>query len=90
MRADEILSSAAMLVSGERNDTHGDAETNLSNIARMWSAYRPDDVRFDAADVACMMALLKLARTKTGRHNADDYIDCAGYAGLAGELAGRK
>ncbi len=33
------------------------------------------------------MVLLKLARTKTGGHNGDCFIDGAGYFALAGELA---
>ena len=34
-----------------------------------------------------MMVELKIARTKTGATNADDYIDAAGYIGIAGEIA---
>lgn len=41
----------------------------------------------DATDVALMQELVKIARTKTGRHNLDDYIDQAGYAGVAAECA---
>ena len=35
------------------------------------------------------MVLLKVARTKTGSLNRDDFVDMVGYAGLAGEIAGK-
>ena len=34
-----------------------------------------------------MMALLKVARTKLGNLNKDDYVDGAGYLAIAGEIA---
>jgi hypothetical protein len=37
-------------------------------------------------DVAILMVLLKLARTKAGEHNIDDYVDACGYSAIAGEL----
>ena len=33
------------------------------------------------------MNLLKIARTQAGKFNLDDYIDAAGYAAIAGEIA---
>jgi hypothetical protein len=37
-----------------------------------------------------MMLLLKVARTRTGAFDLDDYVDdAAGYAGSAMEVAGR-
>jgi len=33
------------------------------------------------------MALLKIARTKIGKVNPDDYVDACGYLGIAGEIA---
>jgi hypothetical protein len=53
-------------------------------IAKFWSSYIGQAL--NAHDVACMMALLKIARTQTGETNPDDYIDIAGYAAIAGEL----
>lgn len=37
-----------------------------------------------------MMVLLKAARTRTGTFNLDDFVDMAGYAGCAGEIAAAK
>lgn len=50
---------------------------------------RPD-VRFTAKDVAMMMALLKVARIRSGKGTLDCYVDLAGYAACAGELAERS
>lgn len=73
------------LVSGERSRTHGDKLENHTNIARLWSAFL--GVPLEPEQVALMMVLLKVARTKTGTFNIDDYVDMAGYSGIAGELA---
>lgn len=85
MRAAEVLGTAASLVSGERQQTHGPKLENHQNIASLWSAYLGREVT--PLDVALMMALLKIGRTKAGSHNLDDYIDLIGYGAVAGELA---
>lgn len=91
MRAENYCIRAANLVGGSRAKTHGDKTENHNNIAALWNAYLGnrlcDWTTLSAKDVALMMALLKIARTKTGAHNQDDYIDMAGYAGCAGEIA---
>lgn len=84
MKAKETLKIAASLVSGDRAKKHGDAQENHDKIAKLWSAYLGKNL--DAHDVACLMALLKIARTQTGATNPDDYIDICGYAAIAGEL----
>jgi hypothetical protein len=91
MKASEIATEAARLVSGDRNDTHGDAAKNMGNISALWNAYignRPNwEAELTGEDVAIMMALLKIARTQTGSLNLDDHIDAAGYVAIAGEIA---
>ena len=84
-RGGEILRRAAELVSTDRAETHGDMLENHDNIATLWSAFLGVDIT--AQQVALMMVLLKVARTKTGRLNLDDFIDMAGYAGVAGEIS---
>lgn len=74
----------AMIITTERNKTHGDRITNHGNIAQLWSWYLKKEVT--AYDVAMMMALLKVARTKTGNHNKDDLVDSLGYLAIAGEI----
>jgi hypothetical protein len=92
MRAVEILTTAADLVGGDRAKTHGDKYGNHSKIASLWNAYLYNRAShaadLDPTDVANMMILLKVARTQSGgTHNDDNYIDAAGYAGVAGECA---
>lgn len=90
MRAHDIAALAATLVSGDRAQKHGDAALNHANIATLWTAYlairRAPDKPLSGADVARMMALLKIARTQTGEHNPDDAVDGCGYVAIAGEL----
>ncbi len=82
--ASAILYKAAELVDGDRQETHGRKQDNFQNISMLWSAYLEMDL--SPKNVANMMVLLKVARTKTGKFNIDDYIDMAGYAGCSGEL----
>lgn len=92
MNASDICTKAGELVSGDRAATHGDKLQNHLNIATFWNAYlgpklQPGREWITALDVANMMELLKIARRITGGHNIDDYIDGAGYAACAGEIA---
>jgi len=91
MNAEEIATTAAGLIGGDRAAQHGDKTANHQNIAALWNAYLgwrlPDECLLKPKDVALMMALLKIARTKSGSHNLDDYTDLAGYAAVAGEIA---
>tara|TARA_X000000950_G_scaffold214758_1_gene258375 strand:+ start:1429 stop:1692 length:264 start_codon:yes stop_codon:yes gene_type:complete len=85
MKNNDILNLASQLVNEDRNKQHGDITENHINIAKLWSAYK--GVEFTAHEVAIMMTLLKIARTKQGSVNPDDYIDASGYIGIAGEIA---
>lgn len=91
MKAHEIATEAARLVSGDRQRTHGDKAVNFTNIARLWTAYLDNRADPCAAlsplDVAHLMVLLKVARTQLGAVNPDDWTDMAGYAACAGEVA---
>ena len=80
----EFLTEAVKLVGGDRQRDYGDKVVNHSNIARLWSAYL--DVKIEAHDVALMMALLKMARTKLGEVSKDTYIDMSAYSAIAGEI----
>lgn len=87
MKAHDFCLIAANLVSGDREATHGNKIDNHQNIANLWNAYLRLENKISAKDVALMMGLLKIARTQTGTYNKDDFIDLAGYAGCAGEIA---
>lgn len=93
MKAQEICETAAQLVGGDRERQHGNKKENHDKIALMWTAYldakhNHNNLTITSFDVANMMELLKIARRLSGAHNIDDYIDAAGYAGVAGEIAG--
>jgi hypothetical protein len=86
------LRTALELTGGDRAKQHGDKRVNHQNIADLWNAYFGVDAvtgyrHFTAHDVAVMMCLLKIARLKSGSHNPDNYVDLAGYAGIAAECA---
>lgn len=91
--AQTVLETATNLVGGERARTHGDKLANHEKIARLWNAHlenRLDPAApLSALDVALMMGLLKIARVTSGTHNPDNYVDLAGYAAVAGEIAER-
>ena len=80
----ECLSQAITLSANDRQKDYGDKVNNHNNIARLWSAYL--DIEIEAHDVAIMMALLKMARTKLGAVSKDTYIDMAAYSAIAGEI----
>ena len=84
----ELLSEANKLVGGDRQKDYGDKVKNHNNIAKLWSAYL--DTPVTAHDVAIMMALLKIARTKLGAVSKDTYIDMSAYSAIAGEIKWRK
>jgi hypothetical protein len=89
MKAHEIAAKAAELVGGDRDRQHGAKLDNFRRIALLWSAWmlarKPGPI--GPHDVGVMMVLMKCARTQSGALNIDDYVDAAGYAACAGEVA---
>tara|TARA_R100001594_G_C3999134_1_gene254288 strand:- start:565 stop:849 length:285 start_codon:yes stop_codon:yes gene_type:complete len=81
---EDFLREAMVNTSDTRQKQHGDKAKNHANISALWSWYLKKEV--SAYDVAMMMALLKIARTKTGSPNKDDLVDGAAYLAIAGEL----
>ena len=80
----EILDDAKRCVCGDREEDYGSPENNFAVIGRLWTAYM--GYSFSPKDVAMMMALMKIARIKAGT-KADSFVDLAGYAACAGEIA---
>ena len=76
----DCLEEAGKIVHGNREDTYGPAERNLSRIAEMWSAYL--SVPITARQVAVMMVLLKVSRDAF-KPKHDNMVDICGYAYLA-------
>lgn len=85
MERKDILEAAMRCVQQDRQATHGKPEDSFRRIAELWSAYLGYTV--DSADVAAMMALLKIARIASNPKNADNWVDLAGYAACGGEVA---
>lgn len=79
-----VLEDAKKCVCGQREQDYGSPEDNFSRIAYLWSCYLGVDV--SALDVAMCMALLKIARIKTGGGTGDSFVDLAGYAACGGEI----
>lgn len=82
----EILAQAALLVGEDRNKQYGDPRKSLDRIAALWRAYCNTD-GITSADVAAMLALVKIARISHNNAHADSWIDLAGYAACGGEIA---
>ena len=80
----DFLRDAMMLVEGDRASEYGDKIINHGNIAKLWSAYL--DHPITGHEVAVMMCLLKIARTKIGKRTRDTYVDGAAYMAIAGEI----
>lgn len=90
----EILEAAMRCVCGDREQDYGTPERNFELIGELWAKYLKAkcvnlgvDVSIRGEDIATMMCLFKIARIATGRGKADSFIDLAGYAACAGELA---
>ena len=84
MKRADILHTAEKCVCGQREQDYGSPENNFEIIAGFWTVYK--GVPFTPNDVAMMMALLKIARIKSGGGTADSFVDLAGYAACGGEL----
>ncbi len=88
MKRAEILDNAKKCVCGQREQDYGKPENNFQTIADLWNAYLdlPRDSSINAGDVAMMMALMKIARIRTGTATEDSFVDLAGYAACGGEI----
>ena len=91
MTKEEILKKAKELITGDRNDTHGDAYRNHAEIAEFWNIFLDKKLKpmanITAEDVALMMVLMKISRNTQGKKsNIDNFIDMCGYAAIAGEI----
>lgn len=83
----KILNEAINQVNGRRENDYGKVEDNFARIADYWSDYK--HITFTPLDVAMMMCLLKIARIQNGGGSGDSFVDLAGYAACAGEIAGK-
>lgn len=84
MDREDVLEKAAELISGDRQATYGDATEMHQLIGDLWSAYL--GVEVGAVDVAALMVLMKVGRSKGPRKHSDNWVDICGYAALACEM----
>lgn len=93
MKRDAILNKALETVT-QRQQVHGKPENTFGAIAGMWSVYLSEligqEIELKDHQAAIMVGLLKVARSIKSPEHADNYVDLAGYAACAGELAGES
>lgn len=89
----QVLKEAIQIVGQDRNATHGEPEDSFAAIADYWTAHLThagklaDGETISRADVAVMMAGMKLARLAVNPTHRDNWIDTAGYAACGPECA---
>lgn len=86
-----VLEEAKRCICQDRQNQYGAPEDSFFTIAQFWSTYLVEEGKLNHIlskdDVAIMMVLLKVARTNGHKFHVDNYVDMAGYAALAAELA---
>lgn len=82
-----ILDAAEKCVCNDRQDQYGKPEDSFGAIANLWTAYLDVGREITPVDVAQMMILLKVGRAKGNPAHTDNWVDMAGYAACAGEIA---
>lgn len=70
-------------VADSRKEAHGEATDSLELIAGLWSEYL--GIEIAPHEVAEMMIILKIARSKNGQPTMEHYEDIQGYAHIANE-----
>ena len=85
-----ILKKAHEIINGERQDAYGNPEDCFEIIAEYWTTYLKANglmVKISPKDVPKMLALMKIARMSGQKFNLDNFVDGAGYLGLAADIA---
>lgn len=84
MNRNEFLDESKSIMF-DRGMGYGHPAINHQRIASLWTTFLEYPVK--AEQVAICMALVKIARLVETPNHEDSYIDLAGYAAIAGELA---
>jgi len=79
------LREAMRVVCQSREQEYGSPEDSFQQIRELWEAYL--GLTLAPHDVAMMMALLKIARIKSGHFKEDSFIDAVGYVACGYEIA---
>ena len=75
-----LFTDASRLITGDRQTAYGDPDTNLGRIGQLVGAWVGKDL--NGADMAVIMALVKIGRMKSGYHR-DNYVDAIAYLAIA-------
>lgn len=81
----EILSKAADLIGGERQQDYGSAADNFARIGKLWAEIL--GVPVSPVQVALCMNQVKVARLVSSPDHLDSWVDGAGYLAIGGEIA---
>lgn len=87
----ETLKKAFNVLYGDRLDTYGHPADTFPDIAKIWSIYlsgQPDLIT--PHDVALMMALFKIVRTRGSNKHKDNAVDICGYAAIFNDMLGER
>lgn len=85
MNREQLLDECKEIITKHRQSAYGTPEDNFGCIAMLWSAYL--GIELKSYDVANLMILLKVARSKNSPHKVDSWLDMAGYAACGCEVA---
>lgn len=71
------IQAASLTRNGQRQQEYGHPSSDFNRTAGMWSAYLGHDVT--GADVALMMAMVKISRLRATPGHKDSIVDLLGY-----------
>lgn len=83
-----VLRHAESLITGDRQETYGDAAVEFEKVAKAWSAVFGWNVTPEQVPQA--MVLLKTIRLQQSPTHVDSWVDIAGYTALGAETACRQ
>lgn len=91
---ESILFEAHKIIYGDREETYGTPDKNLSQIAEYWNVFihakSGINPHLTAEDVCLMMVLLKLARLQNSSTHRDSQVDICGYVALLNRVQGSR
>src|SRR5690625_4784057 len=87
MGAHGILSAAAEAIDDRAAERDVEQERSMARTVQAFNALTGHELT--ETDGWLFMVVLKAARATAGAFQADDWIDMAGYVGLAGECAAK-
>lgn len=82
----EILAQANQLITEDRAALYGPPEQSFGRIGKLW-AITLGVPEITPAQVALLMAQMKVSRILSSPTHQDSYVDACGYLALAAELA---